>query len=472
MPDIALKHFDLARQFAPRTGTSSNCRWLRRWPSRGRMTEQSAHSGLDEAAPLEAGGRRGPAQDDQAGECDRHTDPFGRDGGRNGAQTGGLSQDRRREAGGWGAGGRFPCAADPGAGAGLPTPISRVRRRRSEAQRAGAPKEELQAYYAQLGLTAFDHGRYEESLAAFLRLRDLGPEAVEGWFNCGLVCQKMGRLDEALTFYQEAVRIAPDNPKTWCNLSAVWFERGDHAEAERAARRSLELKVDYARAWDNLASALSAMNRLDEASDACQQAIRIQPALHSAWFKFGVVNFQLDNMVMATEAFHMARDNPDFASYVLYYAAMIEAAGANSIWRWRSWPRPGRPIRQRTRIGRGQGNRRRLQQGGKSHHRRRFLRPDHPEISRRFLRLACARDGAPSGGTDRPRARKPISAPRNCGRKIRCRGITSACSPPTRDGTRRRGIFSSAKWSWRPTTRRRGTITASPCRRSAWRPKA
>ena len=135
----------------------------------------------------------------------------------------------------------------------------------------------------------------------------------------------MGRLDEAVNSYQQAVKIAPDNPKTWCNLSAVWFERGDHPEAEKAARRSLELKADYARAWDNLASALSAMNRLPEAAEACQHAIHIQPALHSAWFKYGVVNFQLDNMVMATEAFNMTGSSPEFFPYVLYYLSMIEA---------------------------------------------------------------------------------------------------------------------------------------------------
>ncbi len=83
------------------------------------------------------------------------------------------------------------------------------------------------------------------------------------------------------------------------------------------------MKPDYARAWDNLASALSAQNRLTDAAAACKQAIHYQPALHSAWFKYGVVNFQLDNMVMAMEAFNMS--GPDFFAYVLYYFAMIEA---------------------------------------------------------------------------------------------------------------------------------------------------
>jgi tetratricopeptide (TPR) repeat protein len=325
MPAMALKHLDLARQFAPKDRDIEQLQVAAALAVARQMTDQSAHSGLDEAAPSKpevATLLRKTTKlahvvdtrthlDETADELGRKQEVWRKTGAVKQA-TGGPAADFQKALG------RIQDLISQTDFAGAAAALD-------EARKAGAPKEELQAYYAQLGLTAYDHGRMEEALDAFLLMRDLGPEAIEGWFNCGLVYQKMGRLDEALASYQEAVRIAPDNPKTWCNLSAVWFERGDHAEAERAARRSLELKDDYARAWDNLASALGAMNRLPEAAEACQRAIHVQPALHSAWFKFGVVNFQLDNMVMATEAFNMAGDNPDFFAYVLYYFSMIEA---------------------------------------------------------------------------------------------------------------------------------------------------
>jgi tetratricopeptide (TPR) repeat protein len=321
MPAIALKHFDIARQFAPKDRDIEQLQVAAALAVARGMTDQSAHSGLDEAAPSkpEVGALLRKTTklanvvdtrthlDETAGELGRKQEVWRKSGAVKSA-IGDFHKPLGRVRG------LLSQTDFAGAAAAL-----------DEARKAGAPKEELQAYYAQLGLTAYDYGRFEEALAAFLQLRDLGPGAVEGWFNCGLVCQKMGRLDEAVTSYQEAVRVDPGNPKTWCNLSAVWFERGDHAEAERAARRSLELKADYARAWDNLASALSAMNRLPEAAEACQQAIHLQPALHSAWFKFGVVHFQLDNMVKATEAFNMTGDSPDFFTYVLYYFSMIAA---------------------------------------------------------------------------------------------------------------------------------------------------
>lgn len=194
-----------------------------------------------------------------------------------------------------------------------------------QAQNAGAPKEELQAYYSQLGLTAFDHGRMEEALEAFRMTRDLDQDSVEGWFNCGLVYQKVGQADDAITCYQRAAELAPDNAKTWCNLSSVWFERGDYEQAESTVRRALEIRPDYARAWDNLASTLGAVNRLPEAIEACQHAIHIQSDLHSAWFKLGVINFQMDKLSAAMEAFTLTGDNPDFFAYVLYYLSMIEA---------------------------------------------------------------------------------------------------------------------------------------------------
>jgi tetratricopeptide (TPR) repeat protein len=325
MPAIALKHFDIARQFAPKDRDIEQLQVAAALAVARRMTDQSAHSGLDEAAPSkpEVGALLRKTiklanvvdtrthLDETAGELGRKQEVWRKSGALK-SMTGAATGDFQKPLG------RAQALLSQTDFAGAAAALD-------EARKAGAPKEELQAYYAQLGLTAYDYGRLEEALDAFLHLRDLGPEAVEGWFNCGLVYQKMGRLDEAVTSYQEAARIAPDNPKTWCNLSAVWFERGNHAEAERAARRSLELKADYARAWDNLASALSAMNRLPEAAEACRRAIHLQPALHSAWFKFGVVNFQLDNMVKATEAFNMTGDSPDFFSYILYYFSMIAA---------------------------------------------------------------------------------------------------------------------------------------------------
>jgi len=195
----------------------------------------------------------------------------------------------------------------------------------AEAIRLGAPPEEVQELYGQLGLAAFDQHRLADALAAYLKMRDMTPDLVEGWFNCGLVYQKMNMPDEALDCYEQASRIDPSNASTWCNLSSIFFEQGEFAEAERTARQAIELRRDYARAFDNLATALSALDRLPEAAEACQQAIRLQPTLHSAWFKLGVIKFQEENYVAAAEAFNLTGDNPDFFPYVLYYLSMIEA---------------------------------------------------------------------------------------------------------------------------------------------------
>jgi len=324
MPGIALKHFDLAHQFAPKDRGIEELQKAAAVAMARQSSDQPGHSGLTEAQPgkvevenvmrktvrinvVEARDHLG----ETAGELGRKQQAW-RQSGSLKTRTQGLTSDfnkslKQAE--------RLTGQTDfSGAFAAL-----------SEAQKAGAPKEELLAHYAQLGLAAFDHNRMEEALEAFLLTRDLSPESVEGWFNCGLVYQRTGQLDDALACYQGAIRIAPDNSKTWCNMSSVFMEKGNLVEAEDAVRKSLLLRSDYARAWDSLASVLSALNRLPEAADACQQAIRLQPALHSAWFKFGVINFQLDELVKAQEAFVLTGDNPDFFSYVLYYLCMIEA---------------------------------------------------------------------------------------------------------------------------------------------------
>jgi tetratricopeptide (TPR) repeat protein len=191
--------------------------------------------------------------------------------------------------------------------------------------RAGAPVDDAQSGYAQLGLAAFENNRLADALAAYLKMRDMAPQSVEGWYNCGLVYHKMGMSDEALDCYEEASRIDPANARTWCNLASIWFDRADYAESEKMARQALELRPDYPRALDNLAAALSAMDRLPEAADVCHQAIRLQPNLHSAWFKLGVIKFQQEQFVPAMEAFNLTGDNPDFFPYVLYYLCMIDA---------------------------------------------------------------------------------------------------------------------------------------------------
>ena len=325
MPAIALKHFDLARQLAPKDREIGQLQVVAALAIARQMTGQPGLSGLDHGKPdvpqVDAMLRK-TTKLAHIGDTRAHLDETAGELGR--------KQEAWRKTGTL----KSAAAGDPAIFSG---PLERARQAvesfdfdaapqaLAAAAKAGAPREELQAFYAQLGLAAYDHGRLEDALAAFEQMRDLGPEAVEGWFNCGLVFQKMGRLPDALASYQKAAKVAPDNAKTWCNLSAVWFERGEHAESEKAARRSIELKPDYARAWDNLASALGAMKRLPEAAEACQQAIHIQPALHSAWFKFGVVNFQLDELIKADEAFKMSSDSPDFATYVQYYFSMIAA---------------------------------------------------------------------------------------------------------------------------------------------------
>lgn len=325
MPAVALKHFDLAHQFAPKDRDIEQLQKAAALAMARQVTDQPGHSGISEPIQDKPEVRQLMRKtvnlsdlletrqhlDETTGELSRKQQVWRKSGSlKNKPQI--LTADYNKPLGL--AQKQIAQTDFLGAFASL-----------DEAQKQGAPKEELLAYYAQLGLAAFDNDRMEEALDAFLLMRDLGPEAVEGWFNCGLVYQRIGQYDDALACYQEAIRLDPDNPKAWCNLGTVWFEQGNYPEAEKAARHALEAKTDYARAWDNLAAALSAMNRLPEAGEACQQAIRIQPALHGAWFKFGVINFQLDNLVVAREAFNMTGDNPDFFPYVLYYLSMIEA---------------------------------------------------------------------------------------------------------------------------------------------------
>jgi tetratricopeptide (TPR) repeat protein len=322
LPDSALKHFDLVHQLAPADRDIEQLQVAAALAIARDVTDKSAYTGIDEPAPAK------PEVDAVLRKTSKlvHVAEAREDLDKSTGELGRIQEDLRKTV-------RIeePTAPDfrpalaRAQGFLIHADFAGTAAALEEARGLHAPKEELQAAYAQAGLAAYDAGQWDAALESFLRVRDLDPGAVEGWFNCGLVYQKMGRFDEALASYQEALKIAPENPKTWCNLSSVWFEQGNAEESENAARECLRLKVDYARAWDNLASALNAQGKFNEAVNACQQAIRIQPELASAWFKLGVINFQLDNTRAATEAFEAARANPAFAPFVLYYLVMIAA---------------------------------------------------------------------------------------------------------------------------------------------------
>jgi tetratricopeptide (TPR) repeat protein len=324
MPDAALKHFELARQLAPGDRDLDNLEKAAKL-ALARAAGEVAHTPLDEVAPSKAAATKA---------IFKTTTRLHRVQTRANLGEGVAATERRHEV-----------ARPAGATASVPPQAVRdvatlfgeiqmqIERAQfadafaslAEAIRIGAPLEEVQELYGQLGLAAFDQQRLADALAAYLKMRDMTPDLVEGWFNCGLVYQKMGMTDEALDCYEQASRIDPNNASTWCNLSSIFFEQGEFAESERTARLAISLRADYARALDNLAAALSALDRLPEAAEACQQAIRLQPALHSAWFKLGVIKFQEENYVAATEAFNLTGDNPDFFPYVLYYLSMIDA---------------------------------------------------------------------------------------------------------------------------------------------------
>ncbi len=325
MASIALKHFDLAHQLGPKDRDIERLQKAAALAMARKLTDQPGHSGLSEAihtTPEVGTLLRKTVNLSDVLETRRHLDETTDELKRkqqNWLKSGSLTKKSQRLTADYN---RVLSQAQKKI---QQTDFAGAFGSLDEAQRLGAPKEELLAAYAKLGLAAFDNGRMEEALDAFLLTRDLSPEAVEGWFNCGLVYQKVRQFDDALACYQESVRLAPKNPKAWCNLSSAYFENGNYEEAEEAAREALKAKSDYARAWDNLAASLSALNRLNEAAEACQEAIHIQPALHGAWFKLGVIHFQQENMMVAQEAFNMTGDNPDYFPYVLYYLSMIDS---------------------------------------------------------------------------------------------------------------------------------------------------
>ncbi len=167
MPAIALKHFDLARQFAPKDRDIEQLQVSAALAVARQMTDPSSHSGLEQTVPAKP----------EVGSLIRKTSKLAHvvDTRTHLGETAG-EMGRKQEA--WRKTGSVKQVPESPV-ADYHEPLSRIpdyiaqtdfkqaAAALDEAQKAGAPKEELQAYYAQLGLTAYDNGRFEEALDAF-----------------------------------------------------------------------------------------------------------------------------------------------------------------------------------------------------------------------------------------------------------------------------------------------------------------
>jgi tetratricopeptide (TPR) repeat protein len=91
--------------------------------------------------------------------------------------------------------------------------------------------------------TWFNHGfileaaeRWEESLAAFTRATELGPQLDRAWYGQALVLIRLQRYEEAIAALKKNTELQPMSPYGWYQLARVHVDRSQPDEAVKIIR--------------------------------------------------------------------------------------------------------------------------------------------------------------------------------------------------------------------------------------------
>jgi tetratricopeptide (TPR) repeat protein len=108
-------------------------------------------------------------------------------------------------------------------------------------------------------------GRFEESLQAFARVKELGHECESCWFNRSIAFWALGRRDETLHALEQTVRLNPEHARAWFDRALILggfmpvpgntaglvsepFD-GRHNQAVECFDKLLALQPEHSEAW-------------------------------------------------------------------------------------------------------------------------------------------------------------------------------------------------------------------------------
>jgi tetratricopeptide (TPR) repeat protein len=139
----------------------------------------------------------------------------------------------------------------------------------------------------QQGNGCLKQGAWAQAAVHFEQLLELQPQNPEALAQLGLSLFGLGRYEEAERCYRQSLKINPMSASTLCNLATVL--QGDPPEAEKYLRQALKLNPKYADARSKLGLSLAFAGRLREAKGAFQKALKVEPRHAEALLGLGQI---------------------------------------------------------------------------------------------------------------------------------------------------------------------------------------
>lgn len=120
-----------------------------------------------------------------------------------------------------------------------------------------------------------------QAIAAYRRVIERLPEAVEPRLNLGTLLYEQGDGAGAAEQFRSAVKLAPRNPLAHFNLGTVLEDLGELEGAARHLGEALRLKPEHADAHYNLARVCEKLNAYLEAREHWRRYLQLDP--NSPW---------------------------------------------------------------------------------------------------------------------------------------------------------------------------------------------
>ena len=133
----------------------------------------------------------------------------------------------------------------------------------------------------------YQTGQYDDAEKLSLSFTKEFPEYQFAWKVLGAVLKLKGKINESLVAFKKSVQLGPQDASTHYNLGIILNELGRLEEAEASYKKAITLKPDYAEAYNNLGNIMNELGRLDEAEASCKRAIVLKPDYADAHYNWG-----------------------------------------------------------------------------------------------------------------------------------------------------------------------------------------
>ena len=168
-------------------------------------------------------------------------------------------------------------------------------------------------------------GQWDDEIAAYKRLIDLGPNYLESTSNLALALHRKGDYEAAIAQYRVALKAQPDDAETMSNLGSLYLNTNQIEQAQEILEQAHEQDPYLFEAVFNLALVAIHSDRKEEAIQQLQEAIIIRPDSYEAHLELGDLLRASGKIKEAAKTFHQAIKIEPKAADAYYFAALLLA---------------------------------------------------------------------------------------------------------------------------------------------------